>query len=56
MNQDETQKLRNHILEMRAKAQNLRWEANTLTTRAEAIELEYIRLETLVDKLETTQA
>lgn len=55
MHQNEIQKLRNHLADMKAKAQNLRWEANTLTTRAEAVEMEHVRLETLIDKLESAE-
>lgn len=55
MHQSEIQKFRIHISNMRVKAQNIRWDAAHLTTKAEAIEMECLQLESLVDKLETTE-
>lgn len=48
-------RLRIHISDMKARYENLQWDARVLTTKAEAIQAEYIRLESLVDKLDQPQ-
>lgn len=52
----EIRKLREHILDMRARQESLQWDAKVALTKAESIHAECIRLESLVDKLEAPQA
>jgi phage shock protein A len=42
--------LTRHLEDMKARAKLLRFEAATLTTRAEVLETEYIRLESTIEK------
>jgi len=56
MTNEEIQVLRVHIANMRAKEENLMWDAKVLGTRAETIGVERMRLESIVDRLETPKA
>lgn len=56
MDATEIRRLREHIFDMKARYENLQWDAKVALTKAESIQAEYMRLESLVDKLETTQA
>jgi hypothetical protein len=48
----ETRKLREHIYDMKLRYENLQWDAKVMLTKAETIQAEYLRLESLVDKLD----
>ena len=56
MDQAEIRKLREHIFDMKGRYENLQWDAKVTLTKAEALQAEYMRLESLVDKLDKPQA
>lgn len=56
MDATEIRKLREHIHDMKMRHESLAWDIKASTIKAETLQVEYMRLESLVDKLDTTQA
>lgn len=56
MEASEVHRLREHIFDMKMRYENLQWDAKVTLTKAESIQAEYMRLESLVDKLDTPPA
>ena len=56
MDVTEIRKLREHLFDMKKRHETLVWEIKASTTKAETLQAEYMRLESLIDKLDPPHA